>query len=248
MPTACVRFYEELNDFLPKDKRKMQLLVSIAEGATAKAIVEKLGVPHPEIDLVLVNGESVAFDYKLADGDRMSVYPVFEAFDISHVSKVRPEPLRTPRFVLDVHLGKLSVLLRMLGLDALYCNTFTDQRLSQICEQENRILLTRDRSLLMRNTVRHGYCVRSPHPYEQVVEVVRRLDLPAKCSPFTRCLRCNKKLAESAEENLRDRLPEFVRQHYSHFRECPLCGHIYWRGSHWQRMNAFVEKLGLPRG
>ena len=83
-----------------------------------KAVIEDLGVPHTEVDLVLADGQSVGFDHRLRDGESISVYPVFESWDIAAVSKVRPEPLREVRFVVDVHLVTLAGYLRMLGFDA----------------------------------------------------------------------------------------------------------------------------------
>ena len=80
---------------------------------TVKHLIESLGVPHTEVDLILVNGEPAGFDYQVNDGDRISVYPVFEALNITSLDHPHPQPLRDPRFVLDVHLGRLAAYLRM---------------------------------------------------------------------------------------------------------------------------------------
>src|SRR5262249_11501077 len=150
------RFYAELNDFLPPDLRFREFPHSFPEGATVKDRIESLGPPHPEVDLILVNGESVDFSRRLRDGDRVSVYPVFEACASAGLNRLRPEPLRDPRFVLDTHLGKLAGRLRMVGFDTLYRNCYTDEQLARISRDERRILLTRDVGLLKRSAVTHG--------------------------------------------------------------------------------------------
>src|SRR5262249_54986575 len=161
---VAVRFYAELNDFLPLRSRQVWIEHVLDEHHSVKHVVETLGVPHTEVDLILVNGESVELAYRVQDGDRISVYPVFESLDISSLVRVRPRPLRESRFVLDVHLGKLAGYLRMLGFDTLYRNDYHDEELAEISQRESRILLTRDRGLLKRSAVSHGYLLREPNP------------------------------------------------------------------------------------
>jgi uncharacterized protein with PIN domain len=241
-PAVTVRFYEELNFFLKAEQRKRPFEVPFRPGDTVKVLIESLGVPHTEVDLILADGVSVSFEHSLHSGERISVFPVFESLDIGTLTKVRPEPLREPRFVLDVHLGRLAKSLRMLGFDTLYANTLDDRALSEISRRERRILLTRDRELLKRSMVSHGYCVRSPSPTEQLEEVIRRFDLASRLRPFTRCLRCNEPLERVRKSEIRDRLPPYVARTYRLFRRCPLCGRIYWQGTHWENMRG---RLGL---
>src|SRR6185369_2654633 len=103
--TATFRFYAELNDFLAPERRGREFTCRCARAATAKHMIEALGVPHTEVELVLVNGESASFERLLADGDRIAVYPKFEALDITPLLRVRERPLRVTRFVADAHLG-----------------------------------------------------------------------------------------------------------------------------------------------
>jgi uncharacterized protein with PIN domain len=206
-------------------------------------VIETLGVPHPEVDLILVNGESVDFAYRVQDGDRISVYPVFESFDISSLVRVRPRPLRDTRFVLDVHLGTLAGDLRMLGFDARYRNDAHDPELAEISQRESRILLTRDRGLLMRSAVTHGYLLRETDPQRQLAEVVRRFDLAEGFRPFTRCMRCNGLLDPIAKEAIQDRLLPKTRRYYDTFAICRACGRIYWPGSHYENMRQRLERL-----
>lgn len=241
--TASVRFYAELNDFLPPDQRQKTLTYAFEVSASVKDVIEALGVPHTEVDLILANGVSVDFTYLVRDGDRISIYPVFEAIDITPLVRVRPCPLRETRFVLDVHLGRLAVYLRMLGFDSLYRNDYPDEELARISSSQGRILLTRDRGLLKRSVVTHGYWIRSTSPQQQLVEVLRRFDLLASLKPFSRCLHCNGLLEPVDKEAISERLPPKTRQYYDEFRRCQDCDRIYWPGSHFQRMQQFIQNI-----
>jgi len=148
-------------------------------------------VPHTEIDLILVDGRSVRFDRRLRGGERIAVYPEFERFDISPLHRLRPKPLREPRFVADVHLGTLARFLRLLGFDTRYGNGLDDAELAAITSREKRILLTRDVGLLKRKAVVRGQWLRSHDPEQQVMEIVEALHLKRLLRPFTRCMACN---------------------------------------------------------
>ena len=238
-----IRFYAELNHFLPANRRQVDFECTCESGTSIKHLVEALGVPHTEIDLLLVNGAPVDFSYLVQDGERISVYPVFESLDLSHLARLRPQPLREPRFVLDAHLGKLAVFLRMLGFDALYRNDYGDEELARISSQEQRILLTRDRGLLKRSLVTHGYCIRQDDPRHQIAEVLQRFDLYHQVVPFQRCLRCNGLLETVDKDAILDQLQPDTRQYFKEFRRCQACGHIYWKGSHYQRMQQIIESI-----
>lgn len=241
MAAATFRFYEELNDFLAPDRRKREFSVPCARRATTRHMIEALGVPHTEVELILVNGESVGFDRILEDGDRVAVYPRFEAMDVTPLLKVREHPLRETRFVADAHLGGLAHLLRMLGFDTLYDNHFHDDAIVAICETDGRIVLTRDRELLKRRTVTHGCYVHALKSEDQLREVVQRLDLARSARPFTRCLHCNALLRAVDKARVLDRLPPRVREHYERFSTCDACGRVYWEGSHWRNMQRVLD-------
>lgn len=244
MNHAEFRFYAELNDFLPPSKRLVPFSYPFEVSGSVKDMIESLGVPHTEVDLILANGESVDFSCLVRDGDRISVYPVFESIDIAPIVRVRPQPLREPRFVLDTHLGRLASYLRMLGFDALYRRDYQDDELLRVSMSEGRILLTRDRNLLKRRAVEHGYCVRETNPRRQLLESLARFDLFERLAPFTRCLRCNALLEPVAKPLIAGRLPPETRLHYEEFHLCHACGRVYWKGSHYRRMQRFIEELG----
>ncbi|HWR20310.1 MAG TPA: Mut7-C RNAse domain-containing protein, partial [Verrucomicrobiae bacterium] len=196
-----------------------------------------------EVDLVLVNDESVDLRHVIKENDRISVYPVFESFDISSVTRVRDQPLRQSRFVLDCHLGKLAYYLRMLGFDTLYRPDFHDHELISISNNEQRILLSRDRKMIEESSITRGYRVRETDPKLQAVEILRRFDLFHVARPLQRCLRCNDVLQPIAKEAVLARLPPMIRERYEEFQACPKCNRVYWKGSHYQWMQAFIAKL-----
>lgn len=243
MVVANFRFYEELNDFLPPRRRKCAIACVCASGATVKHAIEALGVPHTEVELILANSESVDFSYVVQEGDRISVYPVFEALDVTPVLKVRAEPLRRPRFIADAQLGGMAKYLRMLGFDTLYENGYTDAEVARISADEQRIVVTRDRALLMHKLISHGCYVRGTRPRQQLEEIVSRLDLYRAIKPFSRCLRCNRMLEPVAKEAIRDRLPPRSAPFYRRFWICDQCDRIYWEGSHWRRMEQIIGDL-----
>jgi len=246
--SVTVRVYAELNDFLPGELRGREFPCVLNGGPSVKHVVESLGIPHTEIEVLLVNGTSVGFGHRLRDGDRVAVYPVFESLDAGPLVRLRPRPLREVRFVLDVHLGKLALLLRLLGFDAAFPGDVPDEELVRISVGEHRILLTRDTMLLKRGAVTHGCYVHGTDPEAQTAEVLDRLDLRRAVRPFTRCPSCGALLADVAKERIEDRLEPLTRRYYDEFRECTACARVYWKGSHWNALLATLRRLGVdPR-
>lgn len=227
MNSACIRFYAELNDFLSADKRFADIEHRFHVPGSVKDVIESMGVPHTEVDLVIVNGESVDFSYSVDDGDRISVYPVFESVDISPVIRLRPRPLRATRFVADANLGQLARYLRLMGFDVLYSAGYRDDELVEISLAERRCILTRDVGVLKRRAVTHGYFVRAVDPKLQAAEVVGRFDLGGDVTPFVRCANCNGELAGAGSDETR----------------CSSCGQVYWKGSHHDRILAVVDDI-----
>jgi len=240
---ATFRFYEELNDFLPSAKVKVAFAYMFNGSPSVKDAIEAIGVPHVEVDLVLVNGQSVDFTYRLQHDDYVSVYPTFETLDISSITRLRAQPLRHPKFILDVHLGKLTKYLRMLGFDTIYRNDYSDQEIVRLALAEHRIILTHDVGLLMVKAVTHGYWVRSQKPKEQVKEVLCRFDLYTHIDPFNRCIKCNGRLERIPKSCIIDRLEPLTKKCFNEFYQCRDCGSIYWEGSHYERMRDFIEDL-----
>ncbi len=243
MKTAYIRFYEELNDFLPTSKRKIRFDLNFFGSPSIKDIAESLGVPHTEIDMILVNGKSVNFNYKLKKDDDISVYPVFESLDISKVQRLRPKPLRRPKFVLDVHLGTLAKYMRMLGFDVEYQNNNTDSQLIELSFNKKRTILTRDLGILKQKQVTRGYWIRNTMPIMQIEEVINRFDLWAEIDEFSRCIRCNSVLKAIEKEEAIEVIPAKIKNTKHEFYFCRRCRKIYWKGSHYFRMRSFIEKI-----
>ena len=233
---VSIRFYEELNDFIPKRFRKKTIHHRLLTHTSVRDVIESFGVPHTEVDLVLVNGESAGFEHTLSSGDRVSVYPVFETLDISSLTRLRDTSLRTARFILDVHLGKLARLLRMYGFDSSYRNDYTDPEIIQIALDEQRIILTRDVGILKNKKVTRGYYVRSQQPHEQLTEVLHRFDLHSQVNPLSRCMVCNGNIVSVSKEEIIHLLKPNTRSCYTEFYRCTGCNKIYWEGSHYQKM------------
>lgn len=248
MKWAEVRFYAELNDFLEPWRRSRTTSYGFDVSGSVKDLIEALGVPHTEVDLILANGESVDFSYRVKNGDRISVYPQFEAMDISPLVRMRPQPLRDLRFVADTHLGRLAAYLRMVGFDTVYRRDYGDRELAKISANEKRILLTRDRGLLKRNIVIRGYYVRATNPRGQLAEVLQRFDLAGLIAPFQRCVHCNELLQPTRKELISDRLQPETKQYFEEFCTCPDCQRIYWKGSHYRRMQRLIESIILAKG
>ncbi len=241
--TAVFRFYGELNDFLPLWQSGRERTYRFGGKPSVKDAIEAQGIPHTEVDLILANGEAVGFDYHLGGGDRIAVYPVFESFDITPLVRLREAPLRETRFVLDVNLGKLARWLRLAGFDTIYRNDLEDAEIAALSATENRVVLTRDRLLLHRKEIDHGYWVRAEQPDAQIIEVLRRFQLEGSLRPFLRCLECNGRIQAVEKAAVWERLEPKTGLHYEDFYQCAGCGKVYWKGSHYDRMLAKLKSV-----
>jgi uncharacterized protein with PIN domain len=242
MVTATFRFYGELNDFLARERRSRDVSVPCARAATTKHMIEALGVPHTEVELVLLNGAPSTLDDPIGDGDRVAVYPRFTRIDVSGVARTVTQPAGRMRFTADAHLGGLARLLRMAGFDTIYRNDIDDAEIAALAAGEGRVALTRDRDLLKRRGVDFGCYVRALRTPEQLREVVLRYGLADRARPFTLCLHCNAPLRHIARADVTDRVPPRVRDTQDEFRTCDCCTRVYWRGTHWERMRAVLAQ------
>ncbi len=244
--TITIRFYEELNYFLKNYPLKTDITFSYKGKRSIKDLIENFGIPHVEVDMILVNGKAVTFNYIVMNGDRISVYPMFERFDIASTSLLRDKPLRTNMFVLDVHLRKLVKNLRLLGFDADYARSRSNNELAEISQKEHRILLTRNRQLVMRNIVQWGMVIRNVYPVPQIAEVLKKLDLWNEIKPFSRCISCNgiiESVPSGSNEytQIKNRIPIKVQEWCMDFNYCTSCGKIYWKGSHYKKL---LDRIG----
>lgn len=232
MKIGRFHFDSELKVLLPRDKRASDFDYPFRGPQSVKHLIESLGIPHTEIGEMRANSHPIELDYLVYDGDRIEVQ-----------AATMDEEKDEPRFVLDGHLGRLTNRLRMLGLDCLYRSDYEDRELAEISANESRILLTRDRRLLMRKSVTCGYLLRSLNPREQFQEVVRRYSLIKWIRPFRRCIRCNHLLESVGKEKIIDRLEPLTKLYFQEFHICPACGQIYWKGSHYEKMQRLIESI-----
>jgi uncharacterized protein with PIN domain len=236
------RFYAELNDFLPPERRQRAFRYAFHGTPSVKDTIEAIGVPHTEVDVILVDDRSAGFDYLLQGGERIAVYPVFERYDVSPLTRLRPEPLRVTRFVADVHLGALARHLRLLGFDTTWERDLADEAIVGVARDEQRIILTRDRGILKNGRVTHAYWLRSTDPLRQLEEVVRAIDLGRDIDPYTRCMECNGELQSVERAAVARSVPLQVFLVYREFRQCRRCHRVYWKGSHVKRLDKIIER------
>lgn len=237
-----IRFYAELNDFLPGGKRQVAFEHEFSGTPSVLDTIEAIGVPHTEIDVILVDDRSVAFSHRLSGGERVAVYPVFERFDVAPLIHLRPGPLRVTRFVADVHLGTLARYLRLLGFDTTWGRALEDERIIELSLAEKRIILTRDRGILRHGRVTHGYWVRATDSMIQLEEVVRALQLSGSLDPYTRCMECNGELHSISRREAARSVPLQVFLVFREFRRCEACNRVYWRGSHERNLQAIIDR------
>ncbi|MDH5393315.1 MAG: Mut7-C ubiquitin/RNAse domain-containing protein [Gammaproteobacteria bacterium] len=242
-----LRFYGSLNELLPAAKRDTEFTHIFTQQTAVKDLIESVGIPHTEIDLIIIDNHAVRFSHRVTDGEHIRIYPAAGSTTLAaaanHQPHCQPAVLQTPAFVLDVHLGKLARKLRMLGFDSLYQNNYKDARLAQISATEKRILLSCDRQLLMRNQVRYGYFVRSRQPLQQVLEILSRYQLCDQLKPFSRCMDCNQPIVAVAKQTLEKQLQADTQKYYDEFFQCTHCQKIYWQGSHYLKMKKAIAAL-----
>ncbi|MFH1800651.1 MAG: Mut7-C RNAse domain-containing protein [Candidatus Omnitrophota bacterium] len=229
-----VRFFGALNDFLDRKQKGRWIERRLNGHPSIGDTAESLGVPHPEIAKVLVNGKPALLSRQLRDQDRVRVWPM---------SKVRDG---VPKFILDVHLGKLAKYLRLFGFDTLYRNDYSDRRIVQILGRGGRTVLTRDIGLLKRKKILRGYWLREEMPPRQLEEVLARFAAPGSLAPFSRCLCCNGRLRRVTKQTVEKKLPPKTRKYYQEFYRCSRCAKIYWPGSHYRKMKVFIKTQGGP--
>lgn len=239
--TASFRFYAELNTFLAPQWRQSLFSVPCARDATVKHMIEALGVPHTEVELILVNASPADFTYRIADGDSISVFPYFATLELDGASSLRG--VGENLFIADSHLGKLARDLRMLGFDVLYRNDFSDNEIAEMALAEGRIVLTRDRDLLIRKSIERGCYMYAKRPADQLREVLRRYCLSEEARPLSRCLGCNALLVAVDKSRILHRLPPRSGALAERFFICQGCQQVFWDGSHTTRMRARVWEL-----
>lgn len=239
-----IKFYGRLTKLLP-GKIKKFIIHKFIDRTSIKDLIESFNVPHTEVDVILVNGKSVTFDYLIQDGDRIEVFPDKTKILKGGIKSLKPKIKGEPKFIADVHLGGLVNLMRMLGLDVFYNNNYTDKEIIEISKNENRIILTRDIGILKRKQVRYGHYVMETEPEKQLKELLRIFNLKKYFKPFSRCLKCGTKLKRISRAKVFERLKNFKFKKRMQFYYCVHCDKIYWEGSHYDKMKRKIYSLRI---
>lgn len=241
--TVSIQFHAELKDFLDRDKRGIAFEIHLNGPTSVKDLIESQGVPHTEIGSIVLNNDPVDFSCLVNDGDSISVYAEATKVDPTKASLLHSRPFAQIQFVLDSHLGKLAKYLRMLGFDTLYRNDYKDEQLAEIASEQQRIVLSRDRGLLKRKIIEYGHYVRHTQPLEQLAEITQWLDMQKHLKPFSRCTTCNGLLHAVSKKQIEAQLPPKTKRYYNEFKQCADCKQIYWKGTHYQRLQQIVQSI-----
>jgi uncharacterized protein len=238
-----IRLFADLNFFVPEKLKQRNIQLPIFGNPSIKDVVESIGVPHTEIEMILVNSNPADLSYQVKEQDQVSVYPKFfqlEAIDDDKDNSSVPKYLK---FILDVHLGKLASMLRMLGFDCYYRNDLDDDEIIEIACKEERIILTRDLGILKNGKVKHGYFPRSQDPKLQLREIFDRYRLKDKIKPLTRCMTCNGEISLVKKSEIGEEIGEKTELYYQEFYLCKNCKKTYWKGSHYIKMMEFIRAI-----
>jgi uncharacterized protein len=234
--TVRLNFRRSLRFLLPRrarDSGELDLLHDPT--ATVGHLVQSAGVPLTEVGDLAVAEVLVSRHSRLREQDRLDVGV-----------RARPQPLEGPaRFLLDVHLGALARRLRLLGIDTAYDRFADDDHLVERAEGEDRVLLSRDRGLLMRRALRRAAFVRGQDPDDQLADVVERFQPPLL--PWSLCLACGGTLATVAKAQVADQLEPGTLRTQQQFSRCPACGQVYWHGAHDARLQEVVRRHSRSR-
>jgi uncharacterized protein len=217
------------------------LEVESREKRSVKDLVQSLGIPHTEVGFVRIDTQYSDLSYILQDSAGVEIFPVSSPVSLPGV----------PRFICDTHLWKLARRLRLLGFNTLFNPEWDDLQLADISLKDNLILLTRDRGLLMRKTVKTGLLIRDSDPEKQVIETFCRFGIKQDIRPFSRCMICNGILdpvdTNSAYfwDTLIPKIPPNVLKWSREFHVCLSCEKVYWKGTHYEKLTRLLDFYNL---
>jgi uncharacterized protein with PIN domain len=219
----------QLQPLMYSKQRRARLERPLDGVSTIGHLLGSVGIPLTEVGELLVDGSPVGVSSMPESGAVVDVTP-------------RRRPQDGSRFALDVHLGTLARRMRLLGVDTVWRNDFSDDALIELAARESRVILTRDRGLLLRRVVRDAAYVRGNSPDDQLADMLDRFDLAL--APWTRCLACNGSLEPVEKSTVIERLEPGTRRSYDVFARCTACGQVYWRGAHARHLEQIVDRFG----
>ena len=211
--------------------------------ASIKDIIEALHIPHTEVSAIFFDNREITFSHIPEAGESIFLHSFTPGTNVTRSTLLRPDPLLTTSFIVDINVGKLARLLRMSGFDTLYDPQWQEKEIAELAAADRRILLSRNRDLLRRKCILWGHLVRTEQPEKQLAEVITLFGLHDAIQPFSRCLLCNALLQAVEKTAIVHRLEPLTRKYYRKFHICPDCEQIYWRGSHHKRMEELIERV-----
>jgi uncharacterized protein with PIN domain len=238
---------ESLQPLMYLKRRSARVTVRYDGTSTIGHHIGAVGIPLTEIGRLRARnfGDLEVNDVEVSAGWRPTPGSV-----VSLLPKERPQvtPTDPPRFLLDIHLGTLARRLRILGVDAAWSNDpdeNADDELVARAVEQRRVLLTRDRGILLRRSLPAGAYVRGNRPDDQLTDVLDRFAPPL--APFTRCPVCNGFLRRVDKHDVAGELQPGTRRTYQDFQRCQDCDAVYWAGAHYERLRRIVSKnMSLP--
>ena len=243
MPKAVLRFYNELNDLLPEHRRNTEFEAEFKDKRSIKDMIEALGVPHTEVDIIIANEDSVNFNYILHEGDRIRVYPTLSNPDIKNTIPLRPSPFYNTRFIADTNLGNIARYMRVLGFDTYFDPSLSARAIIELSLREDRTIITKSRKLLKFGDVTYGLLLRPGTTEAQIKNILLRMGIKDSVKPFSRCLRCNGILIDVPKKRIADRIPPKTRSFCNEYSHCESCDKIYWEGTHVFEMKKVVNRV-----
>ena len=148
------------------------------------------------------------------------------------------------KFVADCMLGRLAKWLKILGFDVLFYSKAEDKDLIDISRREGRVLLTRDTGLIEKTKKqKNRLFVGSDNWEDQLVQVLDAFDLWDEVRPNSRCIACNRVLKPLPRARARNLVTPYVHEHAASFALCPVCGRVFWQGTHYGDMERKIEAI-----
>lgn len=148
------------------------------------------------------------------------------------------------RFLIDGMLGSLSRWLRIIGYDSEYRRSTIDEDLIKEAQRTGRILLTKDRNLVIRSKksgIKTQYVEGSTNE-ERLRFLIKTLGLDVNTTN-SRCPICNGCLNKIEKEIVIGKVPSMTFKNFNIFWLCKNCGKVYWRGSHWEKISKMLRSV-----
>ena len=243
-PCVYLTFHNDLQMLLKKSQAGKVVKYALKRRASLKDIIESQGVPHTEVAQILLGNKELGFAFIPVGGEDIDIFPFSEEISVFNSTLLRPQPMSSLKFMVDINVQKLARNLRIIGFDTSMVPDMRLIEIGKVATSEHRIVITRNRELLKCNTVVHGHLVRSEDHVIQLQEVVKLYKIKLHIKPFSRCIACNGDLMSVTKQDIIHRLEPLTRKYFNTFKRCSDCEKIYWQGSHYNQMLKMITEIG----